>query len=460
MQRVRKHLVCMTALLCMFAGNAAGLSAADSLTEQQKAQNKLLAYRAARADAIRKLAERINGLLITSQTTVKDFVAESDTIRTAMTSFLSGMKEVSGPNYMEDGTCEVTLEVKINEIITTLKRFHRKYYQGNRIRIEDFDQMTTTNKVKTIRETGAGAPRENFVEDPISPVADGGSLSSLSHMGPAAKEYWMAHCTARGRLMAVRAARVDAFRRLGERIGGVLINSRTTVRDFVAESDQVDMDMRTFVRGAQETGVRYHSRELIVEVELSIKLREVIKTIQNWAETHYRGDRVRKQDFEKVILENRDKVIRETGMGVPPEKYLKNPSPADRAVVGLTAQAPDWISRTLRATGQGAVEQGNRNAAQAKLMAYRAAELDARRKLAEQINGLVITSSTTVSDFVAENDDIRTDLVAFQQGTSVVDGSQQISPDGTAEVMVEIDLRPLWRIITYYQRETTVIKMR
>ena len=58
--------------------------AADSLTEQQKAQNKLLAYRAARADALRKLGERIKGLHITSETTVKDFVTESDKIQTAM----------------------------------------------------------------------------------------------------------------------------------------------------------------------------------------------------------------------------------------------------------------------------------------------------------------------------------------------------------------------------------------
>ena len=47
---------------------------ADAVSDKRRAQNKLLAYRAARADAIRKLAERIQGLTITSETKVKDFV--------------------------------------------------------------------------------------------------------------------------------------------------------------------------------------------------------------------------------------------------------------------------------------------------------------------------------------------------------------------------------------------------
>ena len=55
------------------------------------------------------------------------------------------------------------------------------------------------------------------------------------------------------------------MRRLAERINGVMITSQTSVRYFVAESDQVNLDMRTFLRGAKETHIRYHAEELIVE---------------------------------------------------------------------------------------------------------------------------------------------------------------------------------------------------
>jgi len=87
-------------------------------------------------------------------------------------------------------------------------------------------------------------------------------------------------------------------------------------------------------------------------------------------------------------------------------------------------------------------------------MAYRAAELDARRKLAEQIDGLIIRSETSVRDFVAENDEIRTSMMTFQQGARRVPGSEKDLPDGTVEVSVEIELTPLKNMILFYQQKT------
>ena len=56
---------------------AAPLLAADPVSAQRQAQAKAMALRAARADAMRKLGERINGLWITSNTKVQDFVADA-----------------------------------------------------------------------------------------------------------------------------------------------------------------------------------------------------------------------------------------------------------------------------------------------------------------------------------------------------------------------------------------------
>ena len=54
---------------------------ATARAETTKEQNKLLAKRAAEADAYRKIAECVNGLMINSSTYVRDFVAESDVIQ-------------------------------------------------------------------------------------------------------------------------------------------------------------------------------------------------------------------------------------------------------------------------------------------------------------------------------------------------------------------------------------------
>ncbi|MFW5839567.1 MAG: hypothetical protein ACOCZE_03215, partial [Planctomycetota bacterium] len=149
--------------------------------------------------------------------------------------------------------------------------------------------------------------------------------------------------------------------------------------------------------------------------------------------------------------------ITEVGMGTPPADYLKkdNVTAADQMVIETAQTAPMWVNEELTVIGQAALDP-ERPAAQAKLMAFRAAELDGRRKLAERINGLQITSQTTVEDFVAKSDQIRTMMHTFQQGVGVVEGSQKVLDDGTVEVTVGVDLRPLWNMILHYQKQLNI----
>jgi hypothetical protein len=441
------NLLIATALLVAMAVPA---MSADSLNEQQKAQSKLLAYRAARVDAIRKLAERIKGLQITSETTVKDFVTESDSIRTAMEAFLSGAEEVSKPKYMEDGTCSVTMKVSLLEVITELQRVRNAYYKGDKYKVDDFQKMTVTNNIKEIVETGSGAPRPTAAEAETIAINSGESADSVEYP-VGVKAYWLAHVTGQGRLMAVRAARVDAMRRLAERIKGVYISSDTTVSDFVAEEDIIKTGMRTFLKGARETSIKFHNDELIVEVEMQVKLRTVLADLKSCVEERYKGDSVKIKRFDEISTRVEDIIIKETGSGVPPQKYLKDLPPAESAAMEMAQNAPPWASQTIRVKGSAAIDAENPNAAQATLMAYRGAELDARRKLAEQVDGLFISGKTTVQDFVTQSDEIRTAMLTFQQGVRVLDESKKVA-DGIATIDVELDLQPLWEMVLHYKK--------
>jgi hypothetical protein len=431
---------------------AGPVPAADALTEKYAAQNKLLAMRAARVDAMRKLAERINGLVITSETNVKDFVATSDVIQSSMMSWLRGMKEVGEPRYTPDGICEVTLEVTVQEIVVELQRLCRQYYKGNKFAVADFEKININTTEKVIRETGSGAPRPEF--DPrgtLAPPTAGGQ----DIMSSAAWAYWTAHCLPQGRLMAKRAAELDAMRKLGERINGLVITSDTTVKDFVATDDRIQTAMRSFLKGMKPIGTRYHDNELIVEVELQITVQELVATLERFRKEYYQGNRVAVEDIEKLNTRIEEKDIRETGMGVPPDKYLKDLGPDGTAAIAAAQQAINWPP-VASATGQAAIDTGNTNAAQAKLMAMRGAELDARRKLAEKLDGLMISSNTTVKDFVALNDVIQTSMLTFQQGAHRVNGSEKVAPDGTVEVTVEVDLQPLINMVLYYEKKLSL----
>jgi hypothetical protein len=442
-----------TFLLILFLAGAA-LAQSESLSRQKQAQRKLLAYRAARADAIRRLAERIRGLEITSETKVQDFVTESDEIATRLDAWLNGMREVGKPVYEDDGTCEVVMEVTLAEIVEQLKTWHKQYYKNGKIRIEQIDEIHRRVDTKVIREVGMGAEPE-ALEVPDRIPTQGSSRVSLSNLNAETKAFWMKHCSARGRLMAQRAAEVDAMRRLAERIKGVQITSTTRVADFVAESDRIETVTQAFIRGARTTGIRYYDNELIVEVEKTIKLRTLLSTVNTWAQTHYKGDRQKIRQLEEKILTVKDNDIIEVGMGVPPEKYLKDAQPGETLVMDTAQNAPMWITETLTVSGEAAIDP-DRPAAQGKLMAYRAAELDGRRKLAERISGLEIASSTRVEDFVAESDQIATAMRTFQQGVYVVEDSRKVHDDGTVSVDVAVELRPLWQMILHYQKRLNI----
>lgn len=72
-----------------------------------------MCLRAAETVAKRNLLEVIKGVQIDSQTTVKDFITESDVINTSVQGFIRGAVVVN-KDYLSDGTCEVTVRMSLS----------------------------------------------------------------------------------------------------------------------------------------------------------------------------------------------------------------------------------------------------------------------------------------------------------------------------------------------------------
>ncbi len=81
---------------------------------QNKAQARLMAIRAAEVDAYRNLAEKIHGLTVFGNTTVKDRMAKDDNIRTMVNGFVKNAK-MKGEPQEKNGTYEVTLEIYLGK---------------------------------------------------------------------------------------------------------------------------------------------------------------------------------------------------------------------------------------------------------------------------------------------------------------------------------------------------------
>jgi len=427
-------VACVTAFF--IAGPACGQDISD-------AQNKLLAKRAAEADAFRKLAETVNGVRVNSQTHVRDFVTESDVIQADLDSFVRGAR-LGHPRYYDDGVCEIDAEVTVAKLITTLKEIHTRHYKGNSIKGTDFEQIRQTIQKDIIKVTGMGDPRPDLppglpegVEDVITQLPSQPTKLSVPAI-------WKT-VAPQARLMAMRAARVDAMRRLLERIKGLRLTSDTLVRDFITEYDEISTRADGIVIGASEVRTYLHNDELIVDVTMEVPVSKVITTLQQLHASHYHGSRVTSTDITDVKKSIQKKVFRATGSGVPPPQFVQQ-------AVQAGYRMPDWVSTSIRATGRGT--DPAIDTPQGRLKAARAAELDAKRNLAEQVYGLRIDANTLVRDFVTEYDEVLAQVDAVLVGAAA---DPPVFEAGIAKVTVVLPAANVWRVVN---QQSLIIRRR
>lgn len=420
---------------------AAAIPQADA-KKYSEAQRKVLAKRAAIVDGYRKLAERVKGLKIRSDTYVRDFVAESDQIETSLRTFLRGARIVGKARYYSDGLAEVDMEVTLATVIVNLKSSHKAHYKGKKYKISDFDEIKIHTKKTVIQVMGEGVAPDNLPDDVVADL----TKAPITTVRPMAYLGWE-DVTARGRLMAKRAATVDGYRKMGERINGLVIRSDTYVRDFVAESDEIATSLNTFIRGLRTVGRPRYMPDQICEVDVEVTLRTVIANLKSSHKAHYKGKKYKISDFDQISIKHQDKIIRVTGEGVAPEKYKKGTVEVE---VEVEVNVPAWAAETITAKGSAVRPEGENNVAKAKLMAARGAKIVALRNLGERINGVSIRSGTIVRDFVTEHDSIRADLNTFISGAHVI--STVHHDDGQCDVVVEIPLRRLWQLIVFIEK--------
>ncbi len=115
------------------------------------------------------------------------------------------------------------------------------------------------------------------------------------------------------RPMALRAAQVDAYRNLLETVQGVQIDSKTTIKDFVTESDVINTQISGMVKGAQIIKKEYLS-DGTVEVTVRMPLSGVVKAV-----------------IPKAIADDKKEDMKEH----KPVPFSKKPAPPDEVYTGL-----------------------------------------------------------------------------------------------------------------------------
>lgn len=98
----------------------------------------------------------------------------------------------------------------------------------------------------------------------------------------------------------------------------------------------------------------------------------------------------------------------------------------------------DWTTGIATAHGIGIPPRDSASPLQAKEMTRKAAWSVALRNLLEVVKGIHVDSTTTVSNYVTTNDEVRTHVDGFVKGARLI--KEQGMPDGSVETTVEMTL--------------------
>lgn len=120
----------------------------------------------------------------------------------------------------------------------------------------------------------------------------------------------------------------------------------------------------------------------------------------------------------------------------PVVEPLAVPLPTGTIVEGTL----DWTAGTVTVTGEGFVDDSITHPVRRRLLGFRAAKVDAYRKLLEAVGGVRVDARTTVSMAMVASDTTRAEVEGLVVGALVVPGSR-VEEDGYYKLGLRLELR-------------------
>jgi hypothetical protein len=243
---------------------------------------------------------------------------------------------------------------------------------------------------------------------------------------------WKEHVTGQGRLLAERAARDDALRRLAAHVRTLAVSETLSVGEMIAQSTQPDIDITEFLRGADFIGLRCREDALVFEVVMQASSRPTLASFAAWIETNYAGESKDLLALRQAVERAPDRAFRETGSAMPPkENILGLPPETLVRLNAVTGQAvPLWATATYQAQAPAASTDATAGVVADLLVRAWAAPMPPQGMLGE-----VATASPRV-------------LKALTFATLLRDKAVQPETPETPKMLCDtLDMQPAWRLI-------------
>ena len=140
-------------------------------------QARRSAMRIAKQDALRQLIEIVNGVNVTSETTVSGAMFD-DVIKTQVQGAIRGARKVGEPKYLSDTSVEVVYEVSMNNISRALLPM------AERAPVLSYESVTATGTAAAAGGQGGGAEAAPASGGVTGIIIDGSGLGLRPAMSP------------------------------------------------------------------------------------------------------------------------------------------------------------------------------------------------------------------------------------------------------------------------------------
>ena len=140
-------------------------------------QARRSAMRIAKQDALRQLIEIVNGVNVTSETTVSGAMFD-DVIKTQVQGAIRGARKVGEPKYLSDTSVEVVYEVSMNNISRALLPM------AERAPVLSYESVTATGTAAAAGSQGGGAAAAPASGGVTGIIIDGSGLGLRPAMSP------------------------------------------------------------------------------------------------------------------------------------------------------------------------------------------------------------------------------------------------------------------------------------
>jgi len=382
--------------LMAVAAAAAGAPAPAYTPREEQA----LAIRAAQVDAMGRLADLVLSARVAADRTVGQALGPGGEGEIGIRRFLRSSRIAGESRYYSDGVAEVDVEMPRDAVVQALARLHPPA-PNETLALPDLDAHVVDG---CLRASGSGRAPEDI--DPLALArALAARVEDLPEMFPAGWE----RVTASGRVVAVREARVRAYRAMADRLRAIQVGPTRTVGDLVGGIATAEANLDVFIRNLPVAGAPRLMPDRIAEVDVTALVRDVIRMLKEVRAQRPSDDRWTEEQIDHISVNLKADRLTVTGSGMPPADDVRPVEPRPEARGSL----PDWAANVLQAQAAARFSDDAADEAEARLLASRSAKARALANLERQLDAVRLDDGRTARERAAKEEAFRRDLKTF-----------------------------------------------